>query len=219
MAQPSLTLYMAPGACSIIPQILLRHAGLSYEAVGVSIKTLDEDFSTKNPKGQVPVLFWDNECITEVPAIAHVINHLAPDSRILGNSPLQFVRVCEWMNFLSGSVHAQAWGTFVRPFRFTDEQAAEPGVRRKALENLKAKAALIEAKLPASSWTVGENFTAVDAYLLAISQWLSGRAGFDLAADYPKWADLVQRVQKVEAVQDALEEEKQIAEQLNKRDG
>ncbi len=57
--------------------------------------------------------------------------------------------------------------------------------------------------------------TAVDTYLLAISQWVSGRPGFDLEADYPKWASLVKRVKEMDAVQKALNEEKQVAEELD----
>ncbi|KAK3055299.1 hypothetical protein LTR09_003852 [Extremus antarcticus] len=151
MAQPSLTLYMAPGACSIIPQILLQQAGLSYKTIGVSVKSQGQQFSSENPKGQVPVLIWNDEVVTELPAIAHTINHLAPEAKILGGSPLVFIRVCEWMSFLSGSIHAQAWGPYIRPFRFTDEPAVEAGVRRKAEQLLRERAALLEEKLPADA--------------------------------------------------------------------
>ncbi|KAK5163724.1 uncharacterized protein LTR77_010397 [Saxophila tyrrhenica] len=214
MAQ-NIILYTAPGSCGLVPQTLLHHCNISFKPIGVSLQNLAE-LSSKNPKGQVPVFDWNGELITEVPAIAHAINHLAPEGKILGRSPVEFVRVCEWMNFLSASIHSQPWGAFVRPFRFTDEPEAEPGVKRKAKQRLQERLALMESKLPADGWVVGEGFTAVDAYCLAISQWVVARTDLDFKGDFPKWAALVDRAHKVEAVQKALAEEKQLAEELNK---
>lgn len=215
MATPQIKLYTTPGTCALIPQILLHYAGISYQPIGIPIKNLGSAFSATNPKGQVPVLVVDGEFITENPAIAHAINHLAPGAKIMGRSPMELVRVCEWMNFLSAAIHAQVWGAYARPFRFTDEKAGEEGVKRKALEKLRDRFALLEEKLPESGWAVGEGFTAVDAYLLPFSQWAETRAGIDVGREYPKWATSVKKVAEVEAVRKALEEEERIRAELD----
>ena len=214
MASPKVSLYMSPGTCSIIPQILLHRAGISYAPIAIPIKSLGPNFSATNPKGQVPVLVLDGENITENPAIAHAISHLSPNANIFGSSPMELVRVCEWMNFLSGSIHAQAWGAWIRPVRFTDEPDGEAGVKRQALKKLRERFAMVESKLPTSGWAVGEEFTAVDAYLLPLSQWASKRAGIAIETEYPKLTALVRRVEAVDAVKQALAEEQQIAKEM-----
>lgn len=214
MAAKQVQLYMSPGTCAIVPQILLHHAGISYQPIGIPMKGLGSNFSATNPKGQVPVLVLDDELITENPAIAHAINHLAPNANILGRSPMEFVKVCEWMNFLSANLHAQTWGPYARPFRFTDEPSAEAGVKRKSLEKLRERFGLVESKIPEQGWVVGDGFTAVDAYLLPFSQWAEKRTDIDMVKEYPKWANLVRRVMDVDAVKSALAEEARIGTEL-----
>ncbi|KAK3686332.1 hypothetical protein LTR37_019922 [Vermiconidia calcicola] len=161
------------------------------------MKSLDTDLAGINAKGQVPVFVVDGNVITEVPAIAQMINLLAPDAKVMGSGQLEFIRT---------------WGPYVRPFRFTNESSAEEGIRVRAVERLHQKFEMIESKLSEDGWAVGENFTAVDAFLLAISQWAGGRMGVDLEAKYPRWKKLTDRVRALESVQSALAEERSIDE-------
>jgi glutathione S-transferase len=214
MALPKVTLYMSPGSCALAPEILLHHAGIPFKAIGVPLKDIGTHLSSTNPKAQVPVLILNDETITEVPAIAQAINQLNPEAHIFGRTPMQFVRVCELLNFLSASVHAQSWGPFARPWRFTDEPAAEAGVKRQAEAKVREKLALLEAKLPEKGFAVGEDFTAADAYMVPISNWARDRAGFDIDADYPKWSSLVKRARELPGIQAALQEESRIAQEM-----
>ena len=214
MASPDITLYTTPGSCAIVPHILLNYAALSFKPKPVARKRLTSDFASTNPKKQVPVLVVDGEVITENPAIAHMINHLAPEANIMGQDPMQLVRVCEWLNYFSGSMHAQAFGPYVRPCRFTNDPTAEAGIKAASFEKLKERFALIESKLPEQGWLVGESFTAADAYLVPFYQWTTARLGIDVDAEYPKWAMLVHRMYELEAVRKSLEEEKKIDEDL-----
>ena len=66
-------LYFAPGACSLSPHIVLRESGTQFDLEQVNNQEKKTksgvDYWTINPKGQVPVLEFDNgERLTEVGA-------------------------------------------------------------------------------------------------------------------------------------------------------
>src|SRR5687767_6853213 len=114
--------WYSPGACSFAPHILLNEIGARFEPIKVPIADgahLTPDFARINPKQRLPVLALDDEVITELPAIATAISGLAPERRLMGASRLDSARVYEWMNWLSGTVHAQGFGAIWRPHRFT----------------------------------------------------------------------------------------------------
>ena len=63
-------LYFTPGACSPSPHIVLREAGIDADLEQVDLKTKKTksgtDYTTVNPKGQVPTLMLDNgQTLTE----------------------------------------------------------------------------------------------------------------------------------------------------------
>src|ERR1700761_9292381 len=98
MAPPEVTLYTVPGSCAIVPHILLHRTGMPFKLAPILRKDLTGEFAKINPKMQVPALNVDGALITENPAIAHRINQLAPDAHVMGDDPMQFIRVCEWLN-------------------------------------------------------------------------------------------------------------------------
>lgn len=214
MASSKVTLFMHPGTCAQIPHILLTYAGIPFDAQPVHSTSMNTDFAKINPKQQVPVLVFDGNVLTEVPAIIHAINHLAPDKKITGKDSLQFLRVCEWMNWLSGPLHAQVWGAYARPWRWTDDPSAEAGIREKCKGRVMERFEMIESKLPESEWSLGDNFTAVDAYLFPFFGWGKGRLKLDMESKYPKWASLVAKTSQLDAVKQVVEKEDQIAEDL-----
>ncbi len=76
-----------------------------------------DEFKALNPKKRVPVLKMNDDIVTEIPAIATAISSLAPDRKFLGQTTLETVHVYEWLNYLGGSVHGQAYGGLFRPER------------------------------------------------------------------------------------------------------
>lgn len=208
------TLYMHPGTCATIPHILLTYAGVSFTAQPVYSTSMDAEFATINPKKQVPVLAFDDNVITECPAIIQAINHLAPDKKITGKDPSQFFKVCEWMNWLSGPLHAQVWGPFVRPWRWTDDPSAEDGIRTKCRARVIERFDMIEEKLPEEGWALGANFTAIDAYIFPFFRWGEGKIGLDMKAKYPKWAKIVAKCWEVDAFRAVIEKEDEMAKEI-----
>lgn len=209
-----ITLFMHPGTCALVPHILLAYAGIPFDTQPVHSDSMSSEFSKLNPKKQVPVLVFDNNVLTEVPAIIHAINSFAPEKKMTGKDTLQFLRVCEWMNWLSGPLHAQVWGAYARPWRWTDDPSAEAGIREKCRGRVIERFDMIEEKLTESGWAVGDSFTGVDPYLFLFYRLGSGRLGVDMAAKYPKWTHLSGRVGEMEAVKRIVEKENKMAEEL-----
>jgi glutathione S-transferase len=185
----ALTLYYAPGACSLVPHVALEEAHASFDTVRLSLAEGDQraaDYLAINPKGRVPTLIIDGRPLTEVIAIVTYIDRRFPEVGVLpGHDPLLLARAYEVMTWLASTVHV-AFAQITRPERYADDPAvraalAEPGKAR----FLRALAALNALASTRDSWLVGETFTAVDAYSLTIRRWAE-RIGVDLSA-YPAW--------------------------------
>lgn len=208
---PEIKFFFASGACSLCPHILLHEVTADFQPVqvvnnGPEVKFSD-DFYRINPKMRVPVIAVDQEVITELPAVATVISSLAPEKGLMGKNTLDTVRVYEWMNYLSGTLHAGAFGHLFRPDRWTT--ATDPtnleAVKIKARERVTECFQHIEGKLQGLH-AVGNSFTAVDPFLYVFYRW-GTMIGEDMSV-YPKYDALVRNLEARPAVQTALEKEK-----------
>ena len=184
-----LTLYYAPGACSLVPHVALEEAGAAFDTVRLILAEGDQrkpDYLALNPKGRVPTLLVDGEPLTEVIAIVTYLDRRFATAGILpGHDPLLLARAYEVMTWLASTVHV-AFAQITRAERYADDPdikaaLAAPGRQRfiRALDGLEALAAHKDA------WLVGETFTAVDSYALVVRRWAE-RIGVDLSA-YPAW--------------------------------
>lgn len=202
---PEIKLWFSPGACSLAPHILLREINASFETIETPISkgaNLTKEFARINPKKRVPVLSLDGELITEVPAIAAAISHLAPERRLMGRSGLDAARVYEWMNWLSGVLHGQGFGCLWRPERFSDDPRTFGQIQAKGRKTIAECFDLIERKF-SGLYATGGAFTAVDPFLLVFYGWGS-RIGIDMRASYPKYAAFAQGLARRESVAIAL---------------
>jgi glutathione S-transferase len=207
---PTHKLYYIPGACSQAVHITLREVGAEYTLSAEKVGTADfsSELLALNPKKKIPVLIIDNTTVlTEVPAIMTYLSQLAPEKHLLGATPMETVRAYEWMNWLSGTLHAQGWGLFLRPQRFLEDEAlgtAREALKAKGRHIIRDCYATIESRLrDGQVHAVGEAFTAVDAYLFVFFGW-GRRAEMDMATEYPKYAALVEAVREREAVKEVL---------------
>lgn len=204
----TIRLWYSPGACSLAPHILLNETGLPYEAIKVPIKDgahLTEDFARLNPKKRLPVLALGAEVITELPAIATAISHLAPGRHLMGESALEAARVHEWMNWLSGTVHGQGFGCIWRPQRFSDDQNMHAGITAKGRKTVSECFDMIESKL-SGAHAVGGVFTAVDPFLLVLYRW-GNRIGLDMAGTYANYTRFADSLAERSSVRRTLAEE------------
>ena len=173
---------------------------------GVSRAFLQEEFRSINPKMRIPVLGIDNEIITELPAILTAISKLAPQLNILGSNDMETVRAYEWLNWLSGTLHGQAFGALWRPQRFTDEPELYDSLKKRAVVTIRECFSDIEGKLSAAH-SVGNSFTVVDAFLLVFWRW--GKSiGIGMEESYPKYSALASAVLDRDSTKAAMETER-----------
>ncbi|HKE47168.1 MAG TPA: hypothetical protein VKB52_03820 [Rhodanobacteraceae bacterium] len=205
---PNIRLWFSPGACSVAPRILLNEIGASYQAIRTAIADgahLTDEFVRLNPKKRVPVLALDDAVITELPAIATAISQLAPERSLMGKGGLDTVRVYEWMNWLSGTLHAQGFGALWRPLRFSADRTTHESIGAQGRATIADCFDAIEQKLVAP-FAVGGAFTSVDAFLLVFYRW-GNRIGIEMPARYPRYAQFARTLAARDAVVAAFEAE------------
>lgn len=201
----SVKLWYSPGACSLAPHMLLHEIGQDFEPIRVPIREgahLTADFMRLNPKKRLPVLALDDEVITELPAIALAISHLAPQHHLMGRTPLAQARVLEWLNWLSGTVHAQAYGGLWRPQRFADDEALHPAITAKGRQTVADCYAMIDARL-IGPYAVGDGLTAADAFLYVLYRWGVG-IGLDMRGAYARYTSFAERLARRPSLEAAL---------------
>lgn len=202
----SIVLYYSPGACSLASHVLLKEIGVKFDPVKVELKdSLPESFRKINPKMRVPVLSIDKNIITETPAIFTAISQLAPERHLLGRSNIEVVRSYEWLNWLSGTLHGQAFGGLLRPHRYADDPALYDAIKAKGWKNVEECFEKIESEL-SGLHAVGDVFTAVDVFLYIFYRWANFIQA-EMAYRYPKYTRLVVELAKLPSIQETLETE------------
>lgn len=225
MSTQSAILYIYPGASSLFPHILFQYAEVPFTPQ--LTHPTDADLIAINPKLQVPVLVLDGAVFTENPAIAHAVNQLAPDKQLFGRNNVEFLRVCEWMNWISASLQANAWqpyvsthlrqsetfayyltrlNRFIRPWRFTTDKSGEDAVKAAGEQRLAERFSMLESMVnEIGPWALGDHFTAVDAFLFHWYRSAKSRLGPEVVAKYPRWTRVYSQSSELEAVKKALE--------------
>lgn len=205
-------LYYAQGACSLAPHILLHETSLPFTVTALSVKSgFPSEFEHINPKKRVPVLVINGQTITENPAVMLVISQLVPEKSLMGRTDVDQVRVLEWMNWVSGTLHGQAFAMVLRPARFSDDETLYPAIKEKGLKTVKDCFEQIEAwlgKIGNESGGVftlgnGESFTAVDGYLYVFYRWGMGMK-MGMQGLYPCYTRLARALEGRESVRKAL---------------
>ena len=168
-----LTLYYAPGACSMAPHIALEETGAAYNAVEVDEvggEHLTEAYRRINPRAKVPALKLDDgRVITENVAIQTFIARTYPHAQLLPVDPVSEAQALSLMSFFATTVHP-VFGRFWRPEHSTDDPSAHGGIKAKARLMFFDYLREIDGLLAARSWFF-EHFTTVDAYAFVFYTW------------------------------------------------
>lgn len=200
-------LYYSPGACSFAPHIVLEEIGKPYETELVSTmdgSTQKEKYLRINPKGRVPLLNDGDHTITEASAIMLYLALTNPESNLVDEDPLQLARTIEWMNWLA-TIHTQVIAQHWRAERFTDDTSAHEGIQKKGKECLIEVCSQINSKIGRSSWSVGDQYSIADPYLLVFFRW-GNRLGVNMRR-FEHWTQHAEKMEKRNAVQNVLEAE------------
>ncbi|MBI1619995.1 glutathione S-transferase family protein [Aquamicrobium zhengzhouense] len=170
-----LTLYFAPGGCSLAPHIALEEAGAEYEARKVDFAANEQrsaEYLAINPKGRVPALVTPRGILTETPAILAYIAQSFPGAALAPVADFyEFAEMQAFNAYLSSTLHvAHAHG--VRGTRWADAPEAIDDMKRKMPEVVTSCFEMVEQKMLRGPWVMGKRYTVADAYLFTVAQWI-----------------------------------------------
>jgi glutathione S-transferase len=198
--QRTMKLYYSPGACSLSPHIVLREAGLAFEAVAAPTKTHKladgTDYYTINPLGYVPLLELDDGTrLREGPAIVQYIADQVPTKNLApANGTLPRYRLQEWLTFIGTEIH-KSFSPLFNP------NMPEEG-KKIYRERIASRLQWLDGELAGKDYLLGDHFSVADAYLYTVTRWAK-----PMAIDLGGYRNLVahhERVAARPAVQEAL---------------
>jgi glutathione S-transferase len=169
-----LTLYYAPGACSMASHIALEETGAPYEAKPVALAQGAQnkpEYLGVNPRGKVPALKTENDGIlTENVAILTYLARSFPAAKLLPTDPLGTARALSHMAYLSNTVHP-AFTHIMRPGRFATDEKAHDNIKATGRENFWKLLQEIDGLLAGKDYVLGSQYSAADPYTLVFYGW------------------------------------------------
>ena len=169
-----LTLYYAPGACSMASHIALEETGAPYEAKPVNLMQGEhlkpEYMNAVNPRAKVPALKTDDGILTENVAILNYLARTFPDKHLLPTDPLGTARALSHMAYLSNTVHP-AFTHIMRPGRFASDESAHDNIKATGKENFWKLLQEIDGLLAGKDYVLGSQYSAADGYTLVFYGW------------------------------------------------
>lgn len=202
-----LTLFYSPGACSLAPHIVLEEVGLPFTLKRVMLAEGQQhspEFRAINPRGRVPALqLEDGQILTEQLAISSYVASLYPAAGLVPADPLLAARCLEWLSWLSGTVHGNAFASIFRPARFSDDSDAQAKIATFGRGQVKMLGGEIEQRLTGRQWAIGDHYSIVDPFLLTLYRW-GLRIELEMRELFPQWTAHAERILQRPAVQRAL---------------
>jgi glutathione S-transferase len=165
-----LTLYYAPGACSMASHIVLEETGEKYEPRKVDLaggEQRTEAYLKLNPLGRVPVLGLDDGTpLTENTAI---LPYLGKRFGLWPKDPQGEAKAMSLIGYFATSVHP-AHAHVGRPERYTADQSAFPGIKDMGLKTFHTYLKQIDGMLAGRDW-FGSEYSVLDPYGFVFYTW------------------------------------------------
>ncbi len=165
-----LTLYYAPGACSMASHIVLEESGETYAPRKVDLaggEQRTEAYLKLNPLGRVPVLGLDDGTpLTENTAI---LPYLGKRFDLWPKDATGEAKALSLIGYFATSVHP-AHAHVGRPERYTADQSAFPGIKDMGLKTFQAYLKQIDGMLAGREW-FGDKYSVLDPYGFVFYTW------------------------------------------------
>ena len=199
-----LTLFYAPGACSMASHIVLEESGEKYEAKRMDLSKGEQrtaEYMRIHPLGRVPALKLDDGTpLTENTAI---LPYLGKRFGLWPGDLLKEARALAIVGFFATTVHP-AHGHIGRPERYTDDKAAFPGIQSKGKQSFHEYLKQIDGMYAGREW-LSDRYSVLDPYALVFYAWGIRR---ELpVAELKHYSALRDRMAKRPAVQRVLADE------------
>jgi len=199
-----LTLFYAPGACSMAPHIVIEEGGETdtpkkgYLAKG---EERTPEYMKIHPMGRVPALLLDDGSpLTENTAI---LPYLGKHFGLWPRDPVKEAKALSLIGFFAATVHP-ANGHIGRTERYTDEKAAFPGIQAKAKASYAEYMKKIDEMYAGREWLAGE-YSVLDPYAFLFYYWHARRG--EPAAELKNYTAAKDRMLKRPAVQRVIADE------------
>jgi glutathione S-transferase len=165
-----LTLFYAPGACSLAAHIVLEESGEKYEARKVDLAKGEQktpEYLKIHPLGRVPALLLDSgEPLTENTAI---LPYLGKRFKLWPGDPVGEAKALSAVGFFAASVHP-AHAHIGRPERYTADKNAFPGIQDMGKKTFHSYLEQIDQMYAGREW-LSDKYSVLDAYALVFYAW------------------------------------------------
>jgi glutathione S-transferase len=165
-----LTLFYAPGACSLAAHVVLEESGEKYEAKKVDLAAGEqrtEAYLKIHPLGRVPALRLDDgEPLTENTAI---LPYLGRRFDLWPKDPAGDAKALSLIGFFASSVHP-AHAHVGRPERYATDKEAFPGIKEMGLKTFHGYLKQIDGMLAGRDW-FADRYSVLDPYGLVFYTW------------------------------------------------
>jgi len=165
-----LTLFYAPGACSMAPHIVLEEGGEKYEPKRMDLSKGEQksaDYMKIHPLGRVPTLKLDDGTpITENTAI---LPFLGKRFGLWPTDPVKEAQALSLIGFFASTVHP-ANAHVGRPERYTDDESAFAGLRAMGKKTYHEYMKQIDAMYGRREW-LSDKYSVLDPYAFVFYTW------------------------------------------------
>jgi glutathione S-transferase len=200
-----LTLYYAPGACSMAAHIVLEESGEKYTPQRVDLAKGEQKtdaYLKIHPLGRVPALRLDSgEPLSENTAI---LPYLGKRFGLWPTDAAGEAKALSLIGFFASSVHP-AHAHVGRPERYTADASAFPGIKDMGLKTFHAYLKQTDAMLDGREW-LSDRYSVLDPYAFVFYTWgVRRELPMGELTHYTAFKD---RMMKRPAVQRVAEDEK-----------
>ena len=165
-----LTLFYAPGACSLAAHIVLEESGEKYEAKRVDFSKAEqrsEAYLKINPQGRVPALLLDNgQPLAENTAI---LPYLGKRFGLWPKDAIAEAQALSLIGFFAASVHP-AHAHISRPERYTSNTAYYPDLQEQGRKTFHGYLQQLDQRLAGRDW-LSDAYSVLDPYAFTFYTW------------------------------------------------
>jgi glutathione S-transferase len=165
-----LTLFYAPGACSMAPHIVLEEGGEKYTPKRMDLAKGEQkapEYMKIHPLGRVPALLLDDGSpLTENTAI---LPFLGKRFGLWPKDPAKEAKALSLVGFFAASVHP-AHAHISRPERYTEDKGAFPGIQAMGKKTFHDYLKQIDAMYAGREW-LSDSYSVLDPYAFTFYVW------------------------------------------------
>ncbi len=165
-----LTLFYAPGACSMAAHIVLEESGETYQPQRMDLSKGEQktaEYLKIHPLGRVPALKLDDGLpLTENTAI---LPYLGKRFGMWPADPIKEAQALSLIGFFAASVHP-ANAHVGRPERYTEDASAFPGIQAMGKKTFHEYLKQIDALYAKHAW-LSDQYSVLDPYAFVFYSW------------------------------------------------